>query len=70
MPTHIARMGHEEVEDPDAAISTYVDVALLARARCAVYSHSGFSTTAWLMGGGTPCYEHFKGGLQRCLDGG
>jgi hypothetical protein len=67
-PTHLARMDDEEAADPGAAISTYVDVALLARARCAVYSRSGFSTTAWMMGGGTDCYEKFHWGLERCLD--
>jgi hypothetical protein len=66
-PTHLARMGDEEAADPQAAMSTYVDLVLMARARCAVYSRSGYSMTAWMMGGGTDCYEHYQRGLDRCL---
>jgi hypothetical protein len=67
VPTHLARMNNEEAADPESAISTYVDLALLARARCAIYSNSGYSMTAWMMGGGTSCYEHLEWGLGRCL---
>lgn len=38
-----------------AAIAAYIDIGLLARAECLVASNSGFSNTAWLLGGGKPC---------------
>lgn len=68
IPTHIARMDKDEATDPQAALSTYVDVALLARARCAIYSRSGFSNTGWMMGGGQAgCAAHFTKGLEQCV---
>lgn len=61
-------MSPKESAEGDTGVSTYVELALLARARCAVYSKSGFSQTAWMAGGGTDCYEaNDKGGLQGCL---
>ena len=60
-------MDDAEAADPKSAISTYLDLAMMARARCAVYSTSGYSMTAWMMGGGTDCYEQFQWGLERCL---
>jgi hypothetical protein len=65
-PTHLARMSKAEAADTESAISAYVDAVLLARAQCAVYSRSGFSATAWMMGGGTDCYEHIARDLQSC----
>lgn len=62
-------MDGEEAADAGAAASSYVDLALLARARCAVYSRSGYSMTAWMAGGGTDCYERYDLGLERCLGG-
>lgn len=67
-PTHLARMDAKEVADTAAAISTYVDVTLLARARCGIYSQSGFSSVAWMMGGGTPCFSNLHWDLHECKD--
>jgi hypothetical protein len=65
-PTHLARMDANEAADTNAGMSTYVDLALLARSRCAIYSRSGLSMAAWMMGGGTDCYEHLERGLESC----
>jgi hypothetical protein len=59
-------MAGDEAADADAAMSTYVDFALLARSRCAIYSTSGLSMSAWMMGCGTDCYEHLEKGLESC----
>lgn len=36
-------------------MATFIDVLLLARAQCLVASESGFSETAWMLGGGRTC---------------
>lgn len=62
MPTHMARLDDQE-KAGNAALSTFIDQLLLARALCLVASESGFSETAWMLGGGKSC-------LGRLHDGG
>lgn len=67
-PTHLARMTETEASASDAAMSSYVDVALLARARCLIAGESGFSKIAWMLGGGHACYDYLGQGPERCSE--
>jgi hypothetical protein len=48
-------MNSSEQTDAAAAMSVWVDLGLLASARCFVAGVSGFSDTAWMLGGGSSC---------------
>lgn len=54
-PTHIAKLNQQELEREEAAMSTYIDLVLLARADCFVTGKSGFSMAAWWLGGSKRC---------------
>lgn len=59
LPTHLARLDAAEKSQKGGAVSaamgSFVDLLLLARATCLVVSDSGFSEAAWLLGGGRRC---------------
>jgi hypothetical protein len=50
----MARLDDQE-KAGHAAMATFIDLMLLARAECFVGSDSGFSETAWMLGGGKSC---------------
>lgn len=54
LPSHMARLDDAE-KAGHAAMATFIDLMLLARAQCLVGSDSGFSETAWMLGGGRNC---------------
>lgn len=74
LPTHMARLDEQE-KTGKAAIATFVDLMLLARASCLIASESGFSEAAWLLGGGRPCIRCLRdvvpdnGRATGCLTG-
>jgi len=74
LPTHMARLDEQE-KSGKAAMATFVDLMLLARASCLVASDSGFSEAAWLLGGGRPCIRRLRdvspdnGPATGCLTG-
>lgn len=41
--------------DTEQHYSTFVDLALLSKAKCIIQSESGYSHMGWLLGGGTNC---------------
>lgn len=59
LPAHMARLSEQE-KAGTAALATVIDIVLLARAKCLVASDSGFSETAWLLGGGRGCLLRLK----------
>lgn len=50
----------------EAYYSVFVELLLLAGARCLVLSPSGFSTTAWYLGGGTSCLADVRDCVATC----
>jgi hypothetical protein len=46
--------------------SVFVDIALLARAKCVMLSPSGFSMTAWFLSGGRSCTLDVRHCVQSC----
>jgi hypothetical protein len=54
LPSHMARLDDQE-KARSAAMATFIDLLLLARAQCFVASDSGFSEAAWMLGGGKGC---------------
>jgi hypothetical protein len=50
----------------EAYYSVFVELVLLAGARCLVLSPSGFSTTAWYLGGGTSCLANVRDCIATC----
>lgn len=54
LPSHMARLDDQE-KAAKSAMATFIDLLLLARAQCLVASDSGFSETAWMLGGGRAC---------------
>jgi hypothetical protein len=59
MPTHMARLDDQE-KAGNAAMVSFVDLLLLARAQCLVASDSGFSEAAWMLGGGRTCLARLQ----------
>jgi hypothetical protein len=46
---------HTKLRSLEAHMQSFVDLNLIARARCAVLSYSGFSNVGWWLGGGKSC---------------
>lgn len=46
---------HTKMNSVEAHLLSFVDLNLIARAKCAVLSHSGFSNVGWWMSGGNSC---------------
>jgi hypothetical protein len=65
LPSHMARLDDEE-KAGKSAMATFIDLLLLAWARCLVASESGFSETAWMLGGGRTCLGRLQDKLGVC----
>jgi hypothetical protein len=46
---------HTKMNSVESHLQSFVDLNLLARAKCSVLSHSGFSNVGWWMSGGNSC---------------
>lgn len=46
---------HTKMNSVEAHLLSFVDLNLIARAKCAVLSHSGFSNVGWWLSGGNSC---------------
>jgi hypothetical protein len=46
---------HTKMNSLESHLLSFVDLNLIARSKCAVLSHSGFSNVGWWLGGGNSC---------------
>jgi hypothetical protein len=46
---------HTKLNSLESHLLSFVDLNLMARAKCAVLSHSGFSNVGWWLSGGNSC---------------
>jgi hypothetical protein len=46
---------HTKMNSVESHLQSFVDLNLMARAKCSVMSHSGFSNVGWWLGGGSSC---------------
>eukprot|EP00879_Flechtneria_rotunda_P009176 GHRR01009606.1.p1 GENE.GHRR01009606.1~~GHRR01009606.1.p1 ORF type:complete len:229 (+),score=42.96 GHRR01009606.1:840-1526(+) len=67
-PAHMARLNKEQLQSRDPILSTYIDLGLLANAHCIVYGRSGFVNTAWMLGGGKPCFSDLRNACRMDIE--
>jgi hypothetical protein len=59
---------HTKSNSVEAHLASFVDLNLMARARCVVLSYSGFSNVGWWLGGGNSCKMMLSSCYKACLN--
>lgn len=69
---HVVSPAHQALhtmfkKTADAYVLAFVDLNILARAKCVVLSLSGFSNAAWWLSGGNPCMLLLSECYEQCV---
>jgi uncharacterized membrane protein YgcG len=57
---------HTKMNSVEAHLQSFVDLNLIARAKCSVLSHSGFSNVGWWLSGGNSCRLMLSECYKKC----
>jgi hypothetical protein len=59
---------HTKLNSVEAHLQSFVDINLMARAKCLLMSHSGFSNVGWWLGGGSSCRMMLSDCYKACSE--